>query len=364
MHLVLLIFPYFRYFAVAQKASLQSQREAIEEETTFYVDEEIEVEDEDGMPLSIFRQPEIDVETDARHGWRKNSKDTSVVALGKETHKVIGHEHITKEDDSVSQRHELLGTKRLYDHFEKEGVGIRVHAHDRNQSINKFIRETTTATNQNDIWHGIKSLKKSVSKIVSGPQYKEGQAWHQELKDKLEPMCTHAHWAARNCDGNSNKLRASLLNSVAHFKNYHSECPEISRCKTDPHHENSNIIITSPIAEKLLTDAIMKSDLYKHADDFNLAQDTFHTESFNNTMNIFHDKRVAFGKQQYALRSHLAILHWNENVGREHTSILSTPRAKSPRSQKGKRILVSARYNYREKLWKNFVAENYLTPPS
>jgi uncharacterized protein YdaT len=31
----------------------------------------------------------INIMTDARHGWRKNSKDTSVVALGEQTHKVM-----------------------------------------------------------------------------------------------------------------------------------------------------------------------------------------------------------------------------------------------------------------------------------
>jgi diacylglycerol kinase len=31
----------------------------------------------------------IDIMTDARHGWRKNAKDTSVVAIGEKTHKVL-----------------------------------------------------------------------------------------------------------------------------------------------------------------------------------------------------------------------------------------------------------------------------------
>jgi hypothetical protein len=46
--------------------------------------------------------------TDARHGWRKNAKDTSVVAIGEKTHKVLKCEHVTKTDDLVTQRHSLL----------------------------------------------------------------------------------------------------------------------------------------------------------------------------------------------------------------------------------------------------------------
>ncbi|KAH3831630.1 hypothetical protein DPMN_104900 [Dreissena polymorpha] len=43
----------------------------------------------------------------ARHGWRKNAKDTSVVAIGERRHKVLKCEHVTKADDKVSRRHEM-----------------------------------------------------------------------------------------------------------------------------------------------------------------------------------------------------------------------------------------------------------------
>jgi hypothetical protein len=35
----------------------------------------------------------INIMTDARHGWRKYSKDTSTVALGEKTHKVMDYVH-------------------------------------------------------------------------------------------------------------------------------------------------------------------------------------------------------------------------------------------------------------------------------
>lgn len=45
----------------------------------------------------------INIMTDARHGWRKNSKDTSVVALGEKTHNVMECGHVTKSQDKVAQ---------------------------------------------------------------------------------------------------------------------------------------------------------------------------------------------------------------------------------------------------------------------
>jgi hypothetical protein len=84
--------------------------------------------------------------TDARHGWRKNSKDTSVVALGEQTHKVMDCVHITKSQDKVAQRHERLGTQNIYENMESKNVSIKIHSHDRNMAVNKFVKETQFTT--------------------------------------------------------------------------------------------------------------------------------------------------------------------------------------------------------------------------
>lgn len=56
----------------------------------------------------------IDIITDARHGWRKNAKNTSVVAVGEKSHKILNCVHITTADDPVTQRHEKIGTEKIY----------------------------------------------------------------------------------------------------------------------------------------------------------------------------------------------------------------------------------------------------------
>ncbi len=84
---------------------------------------------------------------------------------------------------------------------------------------------------------------------------------------------------------------------------------------------------------------LVRSTLYKNADDFCLGRDTFHTESFNNAMNIFQDKRFAFGDTQYLLRANLAILHWNENVGRDFTSVWNPADPGDPVGNGAKRII-------------------------
>ena len=95
---------------------------------------------------------------DARHGWRQNSKGTSVVALGEQTHKVMDCVHITKSQDKVTQRHERLGTPNINENMESKNVSIKIHSHDRNMAVNKFVKEAQFTTNQNDLWHAVKKI--------------------------------------------------------------------------------------------------------------------------------------------------------------------------------------------------------------
>lgn len=59
-------------------------------------------------------------------------------------------------------------------------------------------------------------------------------------------------------------------------------------------------------------------------------------------MNIYQDKRIAFGDMQYNARSNLAVLQCNENVDRDFTSISNQRNTRPPRSQRGKK-------NYKQK---------------
>ena len=62
--------------------------------------------------------------TDARHACRKNSHHSDVVAIGQVTRKVINIQHVTKADDKSTQRHEVLGTTRLYAEFTDKNIKV------------------------------------------------------------------------------------------------------------------------------------------------------------------------------------------------------------------------------------------------
>ena len=86
---------------------------------------------------------------------------------------------VSKDDDINAQRHEQLGTVQIYEHLQTDEDGpipVATHAHDRNLSINKFLREEhPDTTNQSDTWHAAKSVEKALSKVSTGAQRKHGE---------------------------------------------------------------------------------------------------------------------------------------------------------------------------------------------
>lgn len=58
--------------------------------------------EEVGMHLKL---DSIKIITNGRHGWRKNTKDTSVVVIGNGSHKVSNCLHVTTADTTGSRNH-------------------------------------------------------------------------------------------------------------------------------------------------------------------------------------------------------------------------------------------------------------------
>ena len=271
---------HYARFATAAGIGVMSvkQRDSFCKKFKVHVEEEYKASTNDALLEEIGCYEDltgIDIITDARHGWRKNAKDTSVVAVGSETHKMLTCATVTKQDDHVAQRHEKIGTQKIYDHLDSQNVTVRIHAHDRNMAINKMVKDKVMTTNQNDAWHGVKAVKKALTVVSSEPRYLKGKTWSDELKDKVEPVATRFHSAIRNCGGDSSALRNSLDNIIDHYENRHDNCNQSSRCKRDKNYEPSRVVIEDPQAEKLLRGVIRDSVIYKNPDDFNLGRDTF-----------------------------------------------------------------------------------------
>ena len=125
----------------------------------------------------------ISIMADARHTCRKYFYHSDYVAIGPKTHKIVDVQHITKRDET-SQKHESLGCAKMYESFNREGIIMVDHVHDRNSSVNKQIKDRQGTTNSNDLWHGTKPIKAAFMKIASGAHANIGRTWHPELSDK------------------------------------------------------------------------------------------------------------------------------------------------------------------------------------
>ena len=132
--------------------------------------------------------------------------------------------------------------------------------------------------------------------------------WREKhgLKSSLI-LLQHIFGAVKHCQGNSLTLGTMPGNIVDHFQNNHKRCHSCSRCQWDPNYEPSKVVIENPVAIKLLRGAIVNSIIYKYAVDFNLGKDTYFVESFNNILNVYQDKRIAFGTEQYNVRGYTAL---------------------------------------------------------
>ena len=302
----------------------------------------------------------IDIISDARHGHRRNAKDTSVVVLGAKTKKVLSHIHITKQRDPVTQRHEKLGVEDFYK-FIEDKTAIRYHVHDRNMAVNSFVKKLGGPVNQNDRWHVVKSFKKAIEKVSKGIKRDHGKTWHIQLEDKVEPVGTHAHWAIEHCKGDAQVLCELLSSIPKHYSDDHSSCHETSRCRRDPAYERSRKPVTDAVAMDLLTNAVTKSTLYKFAEDFSHGMSSSHVESFNNIMNMYHDKRIFYSDEEYVARSYIAVLYWNENTGREHNSVWkSTASGASHRGARQRKNYKKATFNFGKNVWDRYISS--LTP--
>ena len=337
------------YYDICNQMASESTHEALREEIAAQV------------VLTGDNTEGIDILTDARHCWRKNAKFSDVVCLGYNTHKVLRVETITKEDDDpVSQRHEMIGVKKIYKYLDTGSpfspVPVRLHSHDNNASVSKFVNEERQPTeNAKDTWHAAKGLSREAKKITAGTKKAHGATWHHELSDKAASLRTGVYYAMKNCGGDDQRLRDIIDNIPEHYQGNHQKCSATSRCKTDVPFVSTKCLLTDPVAVKILVNFLHKLVPYKDADSYKSCRDTHYVESFNNALLQYHDKRICFGLEVYKFKMNLAILDWNEHIDRPSTSVSTIQEIEHLRRKAPQKVLSKKTNCFRENLWQRWI---------
>ena len=195
--------------------------------------------------------------------------------------------------------------------------------------------------------------------MTQGPKKNHGKTWHNELSDKAGSIRTHAYWAMKNCGGSPNKLIDMLENIVCHYKGSHENCHSTSRCKADPAYEPTKFMLSDPVAEKLLFQAIRSLPIYKKPHDYIHCQNTHYVESYNNATLIYHDKRIVFGTKEYKRRSDMSVIEWNDNVDRDYSSITYRQSAIANRRMQGQKNLKPKTTEFFRRIWESVLCSYY-----
>ena len=105
-----------------------------------------------------------------------------------------------------------------------------------------------------------------------------------------------------------------MLNLVNHYNGNHDQCSGTSQCRRDANYEPSKTIITSPVAENILANAIKSLKIYKSPERYVYCRSTYYVECFNNALLIYHNKRIVFGTREYRRRTLMSVVEWNEII--------------------------------------------------
>ena len=93
---------------------------------------------ENETPESAFHKVQdmfCDVTDDAVKESISDALDDEVGNTGGWRYAVVSH-----GDDPCNQRHELHGVKKLYEGLSEKGANVHIHGHDRNVSINNYLK--------------------------------------------------------------------------------------------------------------------------------------------------------------------------------------------------------------------------------
>ncbi|VDI69775.1 Hypothetical predicted protein [Mytilus galloprovincialis] len=226
---------------------------------------------------------------------------TDVTALGNLTHKVVGYSHVTKNQERSSQKHETFGTEKLYEDFERKRIKVKVHSHDRNASVSKYLSQNQPdVIDSYDTWHGAKEVRRNMAKITKGTRKNIGKTWHPELRDKSAGVKTHVYWAMKNCNGNAAQLVLLLDSIVDHYKQDHRNCHQTSRCKNNDyvrvtrHYSGSNSRVVAKEQPASSVQHRVQHDHPRRQSGYRVLtpkQYTFTDELWNNFVNLLNHDR-------------------------------------------------------------------------
>ncbi|XP_026130139.1 uncharacterized protein LOC113110263 [Carassius auratus] len=270
-----------------------------------------------------------------------------------QSNEVSGSSHMKKE-----------GLKRCLDHLESSGLKVGYIVTDRHTQIQKYLRERSI--NQfYDVWHFEKGLSKKLKQQSKNKKCVVLKKWLRSIRN-------HVYWSASTSTTGPEKV-AKWTSIVNHIQNVHvHDSPIFPKCAHPDHVSKNAAKWFQPASlelhkvEKVLCNKRVLNDVAKLSHHFQ----TSSLEAFHSLILKFTPKNVVFPFMGMLCRLFLAVLHHNENIGREQaTTATGKPLYKVlfPKSKKGeptaRPLKTKPTYNYVDDLMR-LVFEEVIVDPA
>ncbi|XP_037498631.2 uncharacterized protein LOC119372223 [Rhipicephalus sanguineus] len=209
--------------------------------------------------------------------------------------------------NSVSM--EKHGLAKCLTAVEKLGINICSLTTDRHPGVKQYCRKNKpNMPHWYDVWHVGKGLKK---KLLAASRK------HRVLSPWIQSIINHLYWVAAMGQGDGDlvvSMWRSLLNHVCDKHDGHDG--PYKKCLHDQLEDREWMSPTSPAFHQLKTivdNPLLLRDIRRLSPEVQ----TFSLESFHNVLNCFAPKSNAFSEDGMQARTWLAVLHFNENAGRQ-----------------------------------------------
>ena len=255
------------------------------------------------------------------------------------TRKIISSSTVQTKSGKGSAPLEMEGFINCLADLKDKNIPVDKITTDRNKQIAKWLRENRkNIKHRYDPWHFAKNITSKLRPIAKKKDCTILEEW-------IKPVGTHLFYCSENCGGDGEKLVAMWKSLLHHVSNRHT----FKRNKLYPKCDHGKLSREKARKKKWIkpgTPAYM--ELEKVISDEKLIKDmpqvagadhTGNLEVFHSVLLSYAPKRLEFDNRYMSARVKLAILDYNENVGRGQAVI--------KKSRKNTGAVGELRYNFK-----------------
>ena len=246
------------------------------------------------------------------------------------TKKIIATSTVQTKSGKGSAPLEHEGFVNCLADLKNDGVSVNKISTDRNKQIAKWLREKCPNIRHcYDPWHFAKNIKGKIRPIAKKKD-------NQIIEDWIKPIGTHLFYCSENCGNDGKKLVEMWKSLLHHVSNRHTfksnklykKCDHGTLSKEEAKRRKWIKKGTPAFIEleKVVCDEKYLKDMPQLAG----ADHTGNVEVFNSVLLAYAPKRIEFDHRYMDARVKLAVLDFNENIGRNQ-AVIKTPNKPSGR---------------------------------